>query len=423
MNKHKLIRLCVSMTIGFVISWVSIVANATPMIENSHEDKLAINSKLTLRDVLDKAFERNPQQMTLQAMNGESQARYISARGMLPTAPTVSLRHLNDTLGSGRGEREWEAEMELPVWLPGQRSARKSIADGAQAGLSASRDGLMLQVAGVLRDAIWDIGMNEENVVLYESRLQTVKKLEKDIERRYQAGELAKTDFMLTQNETFLAEAACLRAVAELNHARHRYMMLTGLNDLPATSAEPLSAVNELIDQHPLIREAETKIELARGERSLVAVERRENPQFIISARSQRGAFDNQYNDSVGFKVRIPLDSEVRSAPMLAVAESSLAKATADRERLRLVMETMLHEAEHNLEVTKAEIELVTKQNEIGQESIRLARKAFSLGETDLVSLFRVQASAFEAERALSVKKIQLQWDIARYNQAVGVLP
>ena len=108
---------------------------------------------------------------------------------------------------------------------------------------------------------------------------------------------------------------------------------------------------------------------------------------------------------------------------MLAVAESSLAKATADRERLRLVMETMLHEAEHNLEVTKAEIELVTKQNEIGQESIRLARKAFSLGETDLVSLFRVQASAFEAERALSVKKIQLQWDIARYNQAVGVLP
>jgi len=54
---------------------------------------------------------------------------------------------------------------------------------------------------------------------------------------------------------------------------------------------------------------------------------------------------------------------------------------------------------------------------------MRLAQKAFDLGETDLVHLMRVQALAYEAERALASRKIQLQWDIARYNQAVGVLP
>ncbi len=423
MHQHPLIRLYVSLMLGFVMSCGCIATYGAATTDSPHEDKLTINTKLTLHEVLEKTFERNPQQLILQAMSGEVQARYINARGLLPNAPAVSVRHLNDQLASGRGERDWEAEMELPVWLPGQKLARNTVANEAQSGLSASRDGLMLQVAGVVRDALWDISLNEETATLYDARFQTALKLEHDVERRYQAGELAKTDLMLTQNETLLAETVRLRAFAELNHARHRYIALTGLYDFPANTTEALSAINELTDQHPLIREAESKIELAKGERGLVSVERRENPQLILSARSQRGAFDNLHNESLGFKVRIPLDSEVRSAPMMAAAEFGVAKVTADRDRLRLAMEIILHEAEHNLKVTRAEIKLVTKQNIIGQESIRLARKSFSLGETDVVSLLRIQASAFETERALSVKKIQLQWDIARYNQAVGVLP
>jgi cobalt-zinc-cadmium efflux system outer membrane protein len=415
MNNHKWILLCVSLVMGSM----SLIAHAAPVSESSHEDKLEIIPQLTLRDVLEKTFERNPQQYVLQAMDGEVQARYIHARGILPTSPAVSLRHLNDAIGSGRGEREWEADIELPVWLPGQRSARQTLAKDTQAGLAASREGLMLQVAGVLRDAVWDISMNEENAALYDARFKTAQKLEQDVERRYRAGELAKTDLMLAQNETLQADVARLRAAAEVKHAKHRYIVLTGLGEIPANATEPLSSITELSDQHPLIREAETKIGIAQDERGLVVAERRENPQFILSARSQRGAFDNQYNDSIGFKVRIPLDSEVRSAPLIAAAESSLAKVMAERGRLRLTMETMLHEAEHNLEVTRAELELVTQQNQIAQESVRLARKAFSLGETDLVSLLRVQSSAFEAERAVSSRKIQLQWDIARYNQAV----
>ena len=63
------------------------------------------------------------------------------------------------------------------------------------------------------------------------------------------------------------------------------------------------------------------------------------------------------------------------------------------------------------------------QQYEIANESIRLAEKSFQLGESDLVSLLRVKALTYEAERAFTTRKIQVQWDIARYNQAVGVLP
>ncbi len=386
-------------------------------------EALKTNPQLTLHEVLQKTYERNPQRHVLQAMDGEVQARYIHARGMLPAAPAISLRHLNDTIGSGRGEREWEAELELPVWLPGQRSARQAVASEAQNDLAASREGLMLQVAGVLRDAVWDIGMNANNVQLVGQRVETAKSLQRDVERRFKAGELAKTDVMLAQNETLQAEATLVRAQAELKHAEHRYWVLTGLDEVPARQEEPLTDKHDLGDDHPLMREAQSRITLAENERELVRVERRENPQLMLAARSQRGAFDNAYNDSIGLKLRIPFSTETRTAPMLAAAETNVARFMSERDRLRYAMETAMHEAEHNLEVTRSELEIVTRQNQIAQENLRLARKAFELGESDLVQLMRVQALAYEAERALGSRRIQLQWDISRYNQAVGVLP
>jgi hypothetical protein len=39
------------------------------------------------------------------------------------------------------------------------------------------------------------------------------------------------------------------------------------------------------------------------------------------------------------------------------------------------------------------------------------------------VNLLRVQASAYEAERAMKQRQIQLQWDTAHYNQAAGEMP
>ncbi len=417
-------RLIVSLLLGGVIALCSpsLWANSAEPLD-AHEDSVNVNPQLSLGEVLDKTFAHNPQQHVLNAMAGVAQARDLHSKGLFPTAPAMSFRHQNDTLGSNRGEREWEAEMEMPVWLPGQRAARQTLAKDTESGLGASRKGLMLQVAGALRDAVWDIRMNQENEVLFESRLKTAQELEQDVAIRYRAGELAKTDLMLVQNETLQAEAAYIRAQAEVKHAKHRYISLTGLNEIPANLDEVLSELNGLSEQHPLLEEANAKIEIAKDERQVVGVERRDTPQFVLSARNQRGPFDTQYNDSVGFKIRIPFASDSRNAPLVANAESNIATAMTERDKLKLSMETALHEAEHSLLVTRKELELVTRQNQITQENVQLARKAFRLGETDLVSLLRSESQAFEAERALSSKRVQLQWDIARYNQAVGVLP
>ncbi len=204
--------------------------------------------------------------------------------------------------------------------------------------------------------------------------------------------------------------------------SKNSYYLLTGLREIPASFEEKQSSLEDY-SQSSIWTEAQSKLNLAETERNLAQVESRENLQVLFNIRSTQGAFDSMSNESVGVKVRIPFGGEARAAPIKAAAELGVGNALSEQETLRNVLETMMHEAEHNLHVSQAELAIAGKQYEIANESIRLAEKSFQLGESDLVSLLRVKALTYEAERAFTTRKIQVQWDIARYNQAVGVLP
>ena len=396
----------------------------TPAFAESdeHDHDLQVSAQLSLRDLVEKTIIRYPDSGLLAAKKIEIDAKNKRANGILPAAPSIGLLNRNDAITSNRGEREWESELELPVWLPGQRTARETLARDAALGLSDTRATLNLQVAGMVRNALWDIAMMSHQATLAKSRHLTSLALLNDVEKRVKAGDLPKTDVMLAQNEAYQSETFLLRAEAEVKHAQYRYKLLTGLSAIPEIFTEQ-QVKKSLNDNHPALRDASKKILVADDERNLIKVERRENPTVSISARTQRGAFDNQTNETVGLKLRIPFETEAQSAPLVANAEMNYAKNQAEAQHLRFALEAAFHEAEHNLEVTTAELAITTKQHANAQESLRLAKKAFALGETDLVSLLRVQASAYEAERAMKQRQIQLQWDTAHYNQAAGEMP
>lgn len=145
--------------------------------------------------------------------------------------------------------------------------------------------------------------------------------------------------------------------------------------------------------------------------------------QVLLNVQNVKGAFDTTFNDSVGVTLRVPFGDDAHAAPIKVAAEVGVGNAIAERETLKLELEAAMHEAEHNLSVSCVEQTIAARQFEIAQERLKLAQKAFQLGETDLVSLLRVQAQNFESERAFTARRIQVQWDIAPYNQTLGVLP
>lgn len=404
-------------------SFFLLVVLLAPAAQGEELEHLQPDAQLTLAAVVDAAYARSPKQSVLQAGNSVVAAREIHANSTLPAAPAVVARHQNDTIGSNRHLSEWEAGLEFPLWLPGQRAAREAVAQESRSGLVADQASLKLLLAGQVRDAVWDVAMNGNAVTLAEIRLAAAQALQSDVEKRWKAGELAKTDTLLTRNEVLQAQTVLLRAQAELKHAEHRYWLLTGLKRLPQHAEENLSTQTGLDDVHPLLADLAKRMEIARSERNLVEVERRENPQLSLNARHERGAFDNAYNSSIGFAVRIPLDAEVRAAPMLAAAEMTLGEATSRHGEQRWALQAALHEAAHNLEVSRDELAIVEAQHRLAQENLRLAKKAFDLGESDLVGLLRVKTLAQEAEKSLTNLRTRVLWETARYNQAVGVLP
>ncbi len=407
---------------GFLSQPTIAVADSLSRSSADHEDTVSANARLSLHEVLQQVVALHPQQALLAAHQHMVQARKTMANSWLPQAPSVGFSHQNDALLSNRDEREWQAQMQIPIWLPGQRQARSQVASLADDSLSQDRAGLQQLAADLLRNAVWEIALRRNDVSLTDQRLRTLREIAEDVQKRFRAGEVARLDVMQTGQETLLAERQQVTAQAELMHAQFRYQQLTGLNEMPARLEEPLSSREDYVDS-PYWQAAQARLKLAEGQRDLTAIEQRQNAQLTVSTRTIQGGFDYAYNSSMGVAINIPLQSEVQRAPLMANAEQNIGDARTQLETLRRQLDNNLHEAEHNLHVSRQELALIAQQQALASENASLARKAYRVGELDLNQLLRLQLLAFEAERSLSSQQLQVQWNIAKYNQAVGVLP
>lgn len=395
---------------------------AAPAPVDQHIDVLQDNHGLSMADVLNKAMVRAPQQASLAAQKHAVQAKNTVANSYLSASPSISVLHQNDTLGSARHERDWQAQLALPLWLPQEKSNAKNVAEFSISHWEANADNLRLWVAGKLREAVWNVALNRNLVALFQQKQTMAEQLNATVAKQYQAGDVAKTDLMLMQQEVLQAQKRLVDAKAMLMHAHFDYSQLTGLHEIPATFKEALSPL-ESYQASPLWQFALAKVALAQSERDLSIVQRRNHPQLVLNARTSQGAFDTQYNQSVGVQFQFPLDTAVSRAPRLAAAEQVLGEAISERNRIRYALETALHEAEHNLLVSRQWFVLAEQQALLARTSATLADKAYQLGEIDLMRLLRIKAQAFEAEKSYITQQITVQRDIARYNQAVGVLP
>lgn len=377
---------------------------------------------VSLRAALDQAWEKSPQAQTLEAKRAESDAQGVAANSLLPGAPAIILGHRNDQLSNNAGVREWEAGIALPLWLPGQRDARQRQAKAGRVSLEADILALRLRLAGELREAIWQVRQVEAQIRLDEARAQTAKKLAEDVAKRVRAGELAKTDLNLAQNEWRTAQAAVLQNRNRLLQAQQVYATLTGTSVLPDDIAESAQS-KPLSDDHPLMEEARLAIEVAQAQVRVVSQSRRDNPELELSTRRERGSLNDPYASTVALALRLPLATNARNLPLTSAAQTALTRAQSEYTRARLTLEYQLQQAVQALQAADQLLDLARQQRAAAWENLDLIQKSFSLGESDLFTLLRARTAAFEAEQAHNQQEIAQALSRARLNQAQGVLP
>ncbi|MBI1892485.1 MAG: TolC family protein [Burkholderiales bacterium] len=376
----------------------------------------------TFADVFNKAWSRQPQARAQSSREAELKANQVAASTLFAAPPTLGLGHRTDQFNRNVGSREYEVDVSVPIWLPGEKAARQNLAASDLSRLTADQTYSRLQLAGELREAIWQVRLAENAKALAKLRLDSAKQIESDVARRVKAGDLAKADLLLAQGESLAAQGSLADADRQLLLAKQAYKRLVGDEQLPALEPEK-AAANHAIDTHPTILAWQHRLSVAKAKTNLVAHTGRDNPEVSIGMRRERGDFNERYGNTVAVTVKIPFGSDARNAPRIAAAQADALEAETELERQKYDVEQGIQKARAELDLAKQQAAWADSRVSLASENLQLIKKAFSFGERSLVDYQRTQAAFNEAALAAGQAKLNLHRVYARLNQAMGVLP
>lgn len=385
-----------------------------------------------LASALEQAWRLHPQAAALEAREAEARAMHEIAAGLTPEPGAVSIGSRNDRFNRNLGKQEYEVELAMPLWLPGQQAARAAEAASRIDEAAAKRAALRAELAGELREAWWALAAAKNANALAARRLATARLLAADVRRRYTVGELSRIDANLAQTEVHVAEAELIEAEVTLLQAEQALRTLTGVaapTDISTTSEETpaaqinLRATQDSPEEHPQLAAAAAVARSARARVTVADESRRAAPELALRVVRERGDFAEQYSNSVGIRLKIPFSSgaQVRRETSAAQAEADQADAEMLRTQTRVQLDA--ERAERALAATERQFVMARERRELSAENLRLSEKAFSLGESDLATLLRIRAAAFDAESFHDRQRVARAAAISRLNQALGVLP
>lgn len=338
-------------------------------------------------------------------------------------APAVNVKYQTDAIGSGNGYREWEGGVELPLWLPGQRSAHRDEAEATLASADALTRAQRLEIAGEVRERYWQWAFARGNQQEAQLAHASAVDLERDIERRVAAGELPNTDLILAQQEVLSREDALHQAQDLASRAAQRFLQFTGLESLPQVEAEGPAEHPSIEPDHPALLAASAEAEQARAHRDRLVSERRANPSLWLGGKSSRDSSNGTYDSAVGVEITIPFGSMAHSAPAIAEGEAALTEALTSHDLARRDLQEALRGATQEYHSAEQSLARIARRLELADEALRLSRRAFELGETDLVRLLQARTEALLVHHQLETRRLEVGRAVARLNQVVGVLP
>ena len=376
----------------------------------------------TLREAIERAWERQHAAQAKPARAEEFVAKQAAARAAFPEPPSLRLGNRNDRLTGNDGVREWEAEIALPLWLPGEQGRQNAIVnaerDQYDTGLTAAK----LKIAGEVRDAYWLARLSENEVALARRKAQEAATLEADVERRVKAGDLARVDLNQAQAAERLACATVTDAEVKAFRAQQAFAVLTGVSALPV-GEEMRAPANAALDHHPLLALPQRAIVTTQARLSQATQNLRNNPELELGVRRERDAFTDPFHNSLQLRFRLPFATDARNKPRIAAANAELIEAHTvyNLERAKVAAETEATRRE--LEQALTVVQLTEARYMLAADTQRLLARAFALGELDLIARLRAENERFEAELQFTRAKLEAARAISRLNQALGVLP
>jgi cobalt-zinc-cadmium efflux system outer membrane protein len=415
-NKRPRLHMSLAMPLGLALLASSVTAQTT-------------NQPPNLKQALDAAWQISSQSRSFDNRRGELSAKEKAANSWIPGEPVAGIAHRTDRLNRNEGFREYEAEIELPLWNPGVRTA-------AQADVAAQRQGFdsqfalaKLKLAGELRAIAASAATAQVELDLNKRKLTDANALTQDLSRRVKAGENARVDALQAQVLVQQAQAAMAQAESQLTRLQNQWRSLTGLATV-ASLEETLasSAANEALaalvsPDHPALRYAQAQLSSAQAKLALADADKRDPMSIGVGVGRERSTFVAANETKLRIALRIPLGGDNRNAPRQAAARAELDTAQAEADALLRQLPSEVAAATAELRAARAAQTAARERVRLSTEVQTLITKSWRLGDSDLPARLRADNEQFEASLALAKAGIDVQRAIANLNQAHGVLP
>lgn len=386
-------------------------------------DVVEVDENLTLNKLVDQTLAQHPDSQWLSALEEEASAIARRGESWIAGAPQANLFFQEATSAT---LHYVDASIQVPLWNLGQREAEQKLANLAGAAATQQTVATRLRIAGLIRSTLWDMALQK---IRYDQAWTEVKMyttLLGNVSRRVELGDLPRADELLAETELLQKRSVMTLAEAELMHARKRYQTVTQTNKIPARFDERQVDLKEIEKNHPVLASINAQIERKRAELNTVKLEGSGPTHVAIGINSDRPSNNDPRSnntESFNISVNMPFGGGVHLAPRLAAVNVELNRLYAERDLLYRSLEQAHHEAEHNLEVNRREVEIADNLKQVAEQHMAMMDKAFEVGEIGLMDLLKFQARTEQARLNAKERKAMLGRDQAFYNQAVGIMP
>ncbi|MDP2032876.1 MAG: TolC family protein [Polaromonas sp.] len=423
LSSFRLSRMaCSSLLLAAALTFAS-AQPAPPPPASSLAGSAAPTGVTGLREALDAAWALSPAARSADSRRAQLQAREGAASSWINGSPSAALAQRSDRFNNNGGLREYEAELELPIWSPGVRAATQRELAALRLGFEPQQGLARLKLAAELRETAASVAVALTERDLAERKYSEALALAQDVERRVKAGDSARVDGLQAQSLAQQAASGREQAQQALTRLHNQWLALTGLAAVPSLD-EALPSANPLMGpEHPALQAAQARVQAAQAALELSETDRRDPMSVGVGITRERSAFGAASENSVRLALKIPFGTDSRNAPRIAAARAELDAAQAELDATRRQLQAELASALAGLDAARRTQASMAERARLGQEVQVLVAKAYRLGESDLPTRLRADSEKFEADLSLARARVGLQRAISQLNQALGLLP
>ncbi len=378
-----------------------------------------------------RAWATDPVRNELIVNEQSAEARASAAKSWFAGGPELSGTYLDDHfIGSNVGYTTYQGSLSVPLWLPGQGTATRKVAEADAATAEARLDVEHMSIAVRVLDATGAVLIARKQAAIAHASENALAQIVALTREGVTHGEFPSTDLEAATSELAQARTDYALAQEQISITEAAFAQLTGDSQVPdieswdeITGSVSLRRTTQEIEQRdPRTQAVLRNVVAAQEGMKLARRSYMPNPKIGIDVMKQ-GQYQSPWDTQVGFHASITLPSDVQNAPIMTEAANRMAAATREEVMTRRTIRNEI--AQVRARVIASRNTLDNARNALDSLKKRAAdmKRAWQLSEQPLIETLRAQQAAWEAERAMNKAEIGWHASLIRMIIACNDLP